>query len=565
MLFWLPVAAVTAFGAQEATPTVCLADQCQVQLKEAENQLLQSRQKAVEAHHREAEARRLALIFAIMMIAAVLAGLALYLGRRAAAARVRSRHLQAQADAAAEAGRAKGAFLANMNHELRSPLNAMLGFSRLLMAEPSLSARVRQDVAIILRSGEHLYALINQMLEISKIEAGRLGLDLVQFDLYALLEELEESFSLGARQKGLQLLVGAAGTVPRHVKTDVVKLRQVLTNLLTNAIKFTATGSVALQVEARFHAERTHLSFSVTDTGVGVGSEEVRKLDGTFMQAQAGRHSAESTGFGLSVTRSFVQLLGGELRVTSQAGHGTTVQFELPVEVVAGARAAGAHDSPRRRVTGIAEGQRGVRILAVDDWPEGRQLLVRLLEPLGFEVREAADGLQAVEACEQWSPHLVCMDMRMPVMNGQEATRRIKAQPGGERIVIVALTASSFGEEREAILACGCDDFLRKPFREEALLELLARHLGVRYEYETLLPEREDETPRASMAALPGPLREALGEALGRLDVDAIERAIDAVTSHDEKLGRRMAELAGLFDYDRLRKMLEAAPREGAA
>ncbi|NRF72205.1 response regulator [Aquincola sp. S2] len=558
-------------GAEKAlaeTANVALAEELkvrfQVQLKDAENALLRARQKEAEAQQREAEARRWVLVLAFALTVIALGSLVLFLRRRAAAARTEARHHQAHAEAAASASRAKSTFLANMSHELRSPLNALLGFSRLLLAEPSLSARARHDVAIILRSGEHLYGLINHVLEISKIEAGRIALEPVPFNLHALLDDLEESFALGAGKKGLQLVFLAENTVPRLVRTDAVKLRQVLTNLLSNAIKFTETGSVTLRVDVRQDAERTLLRFSVADTGVGIDSEEIRQLGAAFVQAQAGRQAAEGTGLGLAISRNFVQLMGGELQMTSEPGRGTTMQFEVPVEVLTAEQMAGAHEAPRCRATGIAEGERGLRILAVDDRADGRQLLVRLLEPLGFEVREAANGLEAVEACEQWSPHLVCMDMRMPVMNGLEATRRIKAQPGGKGIVIVALTASSFEEEREGILASGCDDFLRKPFREEALLEIVARHLQLRFEYEVPPPEHErgDDKLEAAMAELPGALRDALAEALSQLDVEAIDRAIDAVAAHDARLGRGLAALAARFDHRGLRALVEAPARE---
>jgi CheY-like chemotaxis protein len=424
-----------------------------------------------------------------------------------------------------------------MSHELRSPLNAMLGFSRLLIRDAELGERARRDVTTVLRSGEQLYELINQVLELSKIEAGRMSLHPSLCDLPGLLQTLREMFSLAARDKGLELTFGAALDVPRLVEVDAGKLRQVLTNLLSNAIKFTVQGRVTLHVR---RVDERRLGFSVEDTGVGVSPSELRTLGDTFVQAHAGTQAAEGTGLGLAICRNFVRLMGGELELNSAPGQGLTARFSVEVEMLAQPALAPAPVSPR--AARLAHDGAAPRILVVDDRPEGRELLVRILQPQGFEVREAANGLEAIEVWTQWQPQLICMDMRMPVLDGREATRRIKASSQGRQTVIVAVTASSFEEQRDEILAAGCDELLRKPFQEEALLQMLARHLNLRLEQEALMPEECPGTSDgACLAAVPGTLREALRNALERLDVHAVEQALQAVREHDEQAASVLA------------------------
>ncbi|NRF68458.1 response regulator [Aquincola sp. S2] len=451
-----------------------------------------------------------------------------------------------RADAEAAANHAKSEFLANMSHELRSPLNAMLGFSRLLQREASLTERARRDLGIVLKSGEHLYTLINEVLELSKSGAGRLTLQTRAVDLYALLDELQAMFSLSAIQKGLALEVAADPAVPQAVEADAIKLRQVLINLLSNAMKFTERGRVRLHVDAVPQG----LSFSVTDTGVGIEAGELQQLGEAFVQARAGRRAAEGTGLGLALSRRYVELMGGKLVLASRPGHGTTVSFTLALQRAEVASMPSRTPAPGR-VLGLAPGTPRLRVLAVDDNAEGRQLLVRLLEPLGFELREAANGLEAVQLCDEWPPHLVWMDMRMPVLDGLEATRRIKA--AHPAIVVIALTASSFEEDRDQMLATGCDDFLRKPFAEAALLETIGRHLHVEFVREEGAAAAADET----LGELSAPQRESLKRALQQLDMDEIERSVQAIRAADQGIANRLALLIEQFRYREVIELLE--------
>jgi signal transduction histidine kinase/CheY-like chemotaxis protein len=528
----------------------------EVRLKDAENATLRSQQK-------EAESRRLTLWLALALSVSLLGGAAFWLRKRAAAAATEASHQKALADASGAASRAKSAFLANMSHELRSPLNAMLGFTNLLLRDAAIHGEAKSHLGIVLKSGEHLYGLINQILDLSKIEAGRTVLTDSDFDLYALLDEIGEMFSITTAQKGLALDIDVAPDVPQYVHADQVKLRQVLINLMSNAVKFTSAGGIGLQVKKMEGKTppACMLSFSVSDTGVGMAPDELNEIGTAFTQAGAGLHAKEGTGLGLAISRSFAELMGGGLRLSSRPGAGTTVALDIAVTLAE--ESVTAADAPAARMAiGLAPGQPRYRILVADDRPESRLLLDKLLSPLGFEVREAANGQEAVAAWESWQPHLILMDMRMPVLDGREATRRIKASPGGRDTVVIALTASSFDEDRAHILEAGCAEFMRKPFRVADLLDALHRHLGVAFVYEEEAADTAVQADAAQLAGLPAEMREQLAAALEALDVAAIEAAIDAIGTREAALAEALRELAGRFDYARMCALLKPAGME---
>ncbi|MBD2183063.1 response regulator [Planktothrix sp. FACHB-1355] len=406
--------------------------------------------------------------------------------------------LQESVYAADAANRAKSQFLSKMSHELRTPLNAILGFTQVMNRDASLSAEQKQQLGIINRSGEHLLALINDILEMSKIESGRVTLNENSFDLCRLLTNLEEMFQLKAKSKGLALIFQLAPEVPKYVKTDDNKLRQVLINLLGNAIKFTEKGSVILRVKvdglSRATTNNSRLLFEVEDTGPGIAPEEMTLLFAPFGQTESGRKSEQGTGLGLPISRQFVQLMGGEIAVSSTLARGTTFKFDIPVSVVDNLKVPAARET--RKIIGLAPNQPKYRILVVEDVKVSRLLLVKLLTAIGFEVYSAANGKEAIVQWKNWQPQVIFMDIQMPVMDGYEATKRIKEHPLGKATAIVALTASAFEEDRIAILSAGCDDFVSKPFSVELILEKMARYLGVRYIYEEPIAIESEVQPK---------------------------------------------------------------------
>lgn len=492
--------------------------------------------------------------------------------------------LQQAKEAAEAANRAKGTFLANMSHELRTPLNAILGFTQLMVRNPALEPKHREQLNIINRSGEHLLNLINDILEMSKIEAGRVSLKTTSFDLYHLLHTLEDMFRLRSVEKGLTLVFDCAADVPQYIQTDEGKLRQVLLNLLSNAIKFTHTGGVILKVkkgnrplavlsesldpEAKdttpFSLSNAPLSimFEVGDTGLGIAPDDIETLFEPFVQAKNGQSFQEGTGLGLPISRQFVLLMGGEIEVESLLETGTSFRFGIPVEL---AEATVVPDQqPKRQVTGLAPDQPTYRILIVEDNWTNRQFLVELIEPLGFQVQEASNGQEAIKLWEIWQPHLIWMDMRMPVMDGYTATQKIKSTSEGQSTVIIALTASAFEEQRSLILEAGCNDFVRKPARSEVLFEKMAKYLGVRYIYEETSPQLTTSHPSQTLtvdclSVMPQSWLNQLYQATTRIDDEEMLELIEQIPSEQSELAEALLAKVNNFDFEDIIELTQAA------
>ncbi|MFM7426944.1 MAG: PAS domain S-box protein [Elainella sp.] len=484
----------------------------------------------------------------------------------------RTLELEATAEAAKAANRAKTTFLANMSHELRTPLNAILGFSQLLYRDPGLSLDQQEQIGIINRSGEHLLTLINDILAMSKIEAGQMSLTVKSFDLQALLLNLESLFRLKAESKELALFVQA--DVPQYVQTDESKLRQVLINLLSNAIKFTEQGRVILRAKSAASSTRQppneplqrrddvhpakplplSLRFEVEDTGFGIDSAEQTAVFEPFGQTQAGRNSQEGTGLGLAISRQFVELMGGELGFTSTPGQGSTFYFVIPVEPGQDDQAA----QTAQQVIGLAADQPAYRLLVVEDNRENRQFLVQLMRSVGFTVTAASNGQEAIELWQTWAPDLIWMDMRMPILDGYAATQKIReleAATARPATKILALTASAFEDERAAILAAGCDDFIFKPTTDALLFDKLTEHLGVQYRHQTQTQQTAPAEPvldAQTLRVMPPDWIAQLHRAARIADEELILALLDQIPPDQEQLAQTLRQIVSDLQLDQL-------------
>ena len=396
------------------------------------------------------------------------------------------------------ANSAKTRFISSMSHELRTPLNSILGFSQIMAQDISLTPKQQEYLGIINTSGEYLLNLINDILSISKIETGQASLYETEFDFYDFLNRLEQLLKLKAYSQGLQLNFERGSNVPQYIKADEGKLRQILLNLLGNALKFTNRGKVTLEVNTQDaqSSDSPVLTFAVKDTGEGIAPEELDKLFKPFVQTETGNQSQSGTGLGLTISRELVHLMGGDITVKSiregvaseligdqvtvkleSPYQGTTFAFEIPVSLGEKIGEKKEDSLNSNRVNVATNPPSKYRILVAEDVAVNRKLLLKMMEPLGLEVREAKNGQEAVDIWLDWQPHLIWMDMQMPVMDGYEATKKIKQSPQGQGTVIIALTASTWEEKREGILAAGCDDFLSKPFEEKVLMDKISHHL----------------------------------------------------------------------------------------
>ena len=381
-------------------------------------------------------------------------------------------------ESAEAASAAKTAFLANMSHEIRTPMNAILGFAQVLAQNNNLTTVQSEQLDAIQRSGEHLLSVIDDVLEMSKIEAGRLSGRVHEFAIDELLTDVERMFRLQVHNKGLTLLMRTAPDAPARWVSDLAKLRQVLINLVGNAIKFTRQGSVTVEVSAVGpSAEPSALRFSVRDTGAGISEQAKRSIFLPFFQAGNEAQRSAGTGLGLAISWRLVELLGGQIEVQSGLGLGSVFSFELPRDQARTELRSPLATGRREALEVVGQ---GTALLIVDDHDLNRRVLVELLRPFGFRVFEATNGAEALAMFEQHRPELVLMDLRMPVMDGYEAMKRIREAPRGADVRIVAVTASAFDDDLARIQGAGANDVLRKPFRREQLLRIVETQLARR-------------------------------------------------------------------------------------
>ncbi len=462
-------------------------------------------------------------------------------------------------EAAEAANLAKSFFVANMSHEIRTPLNAVLGFGQLLQRDETLSPSQKEHLERIHTAGEHLLRLINDILEISKVEAGRTELQLAPCSLDKLLREVEQMFRLRLEEKGLRFVLERGEAVPERIITDEGKLRQILLNLMGNAVKFTQEGFVALRVQAQEAGDGyVRLELEVEDSGSGMNQEELEQLFKPFQQLHAGKAQGSGTGLGLAISQEYAKLMGGRIVAHSQRDAGSLFTLQVLVQQ------AGDEEivMEERRVLRVID--KKPKVLLVDDEHVNCELLTQLLQPLGFQTRCAQHGQAALELYESWKPDLMLLDMRMPIMDGHEVLKRIRLKD--EQVPIIAVTASSFHDERQKIFDEGANDYLSKPFREGELLNKIKTAIAVEYQYaeeEPLTLEKTclEKVRREELDVLPSGLRMELYRAVESGDYYLTLNLLEEVKALDSELAEKLAKMARAFSFETMLELLQ--PKEG--
>ena len=471
------------------------------------------------------------------------------------------------------ANRAKSTFLANMSHELRTPLNAILGFAGLMKQSSGLTDEQTRNLEIITGSGENLLSLINNVLDISKIEAGHMIREDTDVNLKQLLRELEAMMSLKMAEKGLQFKMSLSSDLPDHIIIDSDKLRQVLTNLLTNAVKFTENGFVSLKasVDRLDRAGRTRLFFEVKDSGPGISGQDQEKIFFPFVQVGNPSVSKSGTGLGLAICKQYTELMGGTIHLDSELHKGSSFHVRIPVDIPEKSSNL-LKESAYERIIGVKEAYQHIRMLIAEDNHDNMLLLYHLLAPLGFELKTVENGKAAVEIHSLWHPHLIWMDIRMPVMNGLEATRLIRKSPKGYDTKIVAVTAHALEQEHEEIMAAGCDGFIRKPYKTVDVYDMMVSQLGLQFifsrETGTMAALQADDTKKPDrelskrILNLSMEIIQQLRNAVLRLDEEQCLRLIDQMGDDSQKPGADLRQMVKNFQYKDIMALLDQALKE---
>jgi PAS domain S-box-containing protein len=472
--------------------------------------------------------------------------------------RKQAQQVMQQAKLTAEtANRAKSDFLASMSHELRTPLNGILGYAQILKRDSELGVKQKAGIEVIQRSGEHLLTLINDILDLAKIEAQKLEIQTTDFQLPEFLQQLAKIIRVKAEQVGLSFFYEPQDTLPMVVRGDEKRLRQILLNILSNAVKFTEEGHVTLRVEYAPTSEgNEQVQFLVEDTGRGIPADELEEIFLPFQQVGDHTRQQEGTGLGLAITKKLVRLMGGSLTVKSTVGKGSIFGIILPLTPVKDwTPSISVQEQP---IIGFTGGRK--RILVVDDNWENRAVLLNLVTPLGFEVIEAGDGREGVKKTQDERPDLIVMDIVMPEIDGLEATRQIRELPEVGATPIIASSASAFDFNRQDAIKAGCTDFLPKPIQADKLFEQLRVHLALEWVYASL-SDSPDSVPKGETTLIPLPQEELtalLALAKGG-KIGAIRKHLAKIEELDDQYKPFLEELRKItksFDMAQLTKFL---------
>lgn len=477
----------------------------------------------------------------------------------------RTSQLNEAIETAEIANQAKSRFIANMSHEFRTPLHGIMGFSQLLLKDDQITLDQQSSLNTIHRSSEHLLSLVNEVITLSKVEAGMLTYESKDVNLHDLCEGVQDLFSLQAVSKNIQFQIYLAPDIPQYVRTDAQKLRQILINLLGNALKFTKQGSVDCQVQwrsASSEASSHQLRFTIQDTGPGIPEHLLPQLFNSFTQDPLTRDSFGGIGLGLTLCQRFIHLLKGDISIDSVEGKGTTVSFHIPVEL---GEPVLELSVSKKTAVGLAENQIPYRILVVEDYSDNREILVMMLETVGFEVKEAENGQEAVDFNQTWHPHLIWMDLQLPLLNGLEATRLIKAQTQNPP-VIIAITAQALEADEVKALKAGCDNYLRKPYKATQVFDKMAQHLDITYRYDTPSPTRPATNPIPltikQLDSMPRSWVQLLHEAAIKLDEDMLDQLMKDIPHDQPSLKSSLEYLMTTYQYDVIMEVTQAILRE---
>lgn len=466
----------------------------------------------------------------------------------------RTEELREARDAAENANRAKSVFLANMSHELRTPMNAILGFANVLYQDNRFDSDQHEKLLIIHRSGEHLLSIINDILDIAKIESGKITCDDSDIDLAEFVNEIISMLRVKAEAKHLQLFMDQNAPFPRFIRTDCAKLRQILINLIGNAIKFTDSGSIQVRLSTRIldsGIDNQNLIFEIIDTGVGIATEDLQRIFEPF--TQLGQH--DGTGLGLAITKQYVKLLGGDITVQRTESGGSKFQFSIHLQPTQDVHSISSDH--KQQDHGLYLNAHQFKILVVEDNEDNRFLLKNMIEPIGFQYQEAADGLAGISICTQWHPDIILMDRRMPKLDGLEATKQIRQLEMGYRPTIIAVTGQAFSDEQDEILAAGCDAILLKPYRQNQMLSLFEQVIAL----ETLESQKK-HSPTSEQSdlhhqAIPQSVRQRLELAALQLNPSQIVSILSEPNDIDQVIKAEMKTLLKNFDFSGILLLLK--------